>query len=143
MYPRFSRKSDFSRTIKQGAAKKEFRERQRRERRKFDELCEDFLRNRPKNSARFLNLLKMSKFCHPPHFTKQASKCRRRASHVVGTSLKTAASPKWGGFIKPCSAIQALFPWIVCCFFQEEKPRVAVLRNSRKIRASAHEEMIF
>ena len=80
-HPWFSRMLDFSRTIKQGTPKKEFRERQRRERRKFGDLCEDFLPNRPQNDAFFLNLLKMSKFplhlqilaqkwgaAHPTHF---------------------------------------------------------------------------
>ena len=41
-------------------AKKEFRERQRRKRGNFGDVCEEFLPNRPKNDAHFLNLLKMS-----------------------------------------------------------------------------------
>ena len=88
--------------------KKEFRERQRRERRKFGDICEEFSPHRSKNDAYFLSVLKISKFCLPPlHKTgiKMGGGGRTPtfsfASQVVGTRPKTTTPEKWGA-MKPC-----------------------------------------
>ena len=113
--------SDFLRTSKQGTAKKEFLEHRRRERGKFGDFCEDFLPNRLKNDARFLNLLKISKFCPYPHthMTKQASKWEGEPpsppppfspAKWLAQGRKPLPPPqkKWGWAIKPCWCIVAI-----------------------------------
>ena len=103
--PLFSRTSDLSRTIKQGTVKKKLRERQRRERRNFDDFCEGFLPNRLKNDGHFLNRTQSVQILPPSHLTnrhrwrcgvggRDESETPIFASQVVGTRPKTTGSQK-------------------------------------------------